>query len=158
MLGTAQVIDGIFAAAATGDLDEVMSWWADDGILEDVTLAQAFSGAAEIRSYLEMYFGALPGVRYEPIRVVIEGTNAVVEWAQQTTLAQPFDGIEGSAGKQLYFHAVDLFQITDGHVQHEVSWYGDGWFRDRLKGRRDPDQRDALPVTPPTRADGMRFG
>ena len=84
MLDTGQVIDGIFAAASTGDLGEVMSWWAADGVLEDVTLAQAFTGTAEIREYLEMYFGALlPDVRYEPIRVVISGPTAVVEWARR---------------------------------------------------------------------------
>ena len=46
MLDTEGVIEGIFGEAATGDLDGVMSWWAPDGILEDITLARAFRGHA----------------------------------------------------------------------------------------------------------------
>jgi ketosteroid isomerase-like protein len=156
MLDTGQVIDGIFAAASTGDLDEVMSWWAADGVLEDVTLAQVFTGTAEIREYLEMYFGALPDVRYEPIRVVVSGPTAVVEWAQNAHIAKPFDGIENSVGQEVFMHALDMFHIADGLVQHEVSWYGDGWFRQRLDGVSDI--RPALPVTPPVGLSGKRFG
>ena len=72
MLDTEGVIEGIFGEAATGDLDGVMSWWAPDGILEDITLAQAFRGHGEIRPYLEMYFAALPGISFEPIRLVVQ--------------------------------------------------------------------------------------
>lgn len=159
MRSTAEVIDEIFAAAATGDLDKVMSWWAADGVLEDVTLALAFTGAAEIRDYLTMYFAALPEIRYEPIRVVISGSDAVVEWAQSTVIAAPFDGIAASVGHKLFLHAVDMFHIDGGLVQHEVSWYGDGWLRARLHGEQRADIRPALPVTPPLgRLDVRRFG
>ena len=44
-LTTREVIDGIFAAAATGDLEAVMGWWAADGVLEDITIAQGLSRA-----------------------------------------------------------------------------------------------------------------
>ena len=38
---TSEVIDRLFAAAATGDTARVLEWWADDGVLDDVTLAHA---------------------------------------------------------------------------------------------------------------------
>jgi predicted ester cyclase len=153
---TREVIDGIFGAAATGDLDEVMRWWAPDGILEDVTIARAFHGHDAIRAYLEMYYGALPDVTYTPIRVVIDGPSAVVEWAQDALVAAPFDGTR-SAGRRVFLHAVDIFHIEGGLVRHESSWYGDGWLRERL----DADSVSApppLPVTPAIAAPGARFG
>src|SRR3954454_21195267 len=111
MRSTRDVIDAIFAAAATGDLDQVMSWWATEGVLEDVTLARAFTGRGEIREYLHWYFSALPDVRYEPIRLVVDGQHAVVEWAQPATLAAPFDGLASSVGRFVFLHAVDIFHI-----------------------------------------------
>jgi steroid delta-isomerase-like uncharacterized protein len=154
-LSTREVIDGIFAAAATGDLDEVMSWWAEDGVLEDVTIGQAFSGHGEIREYLEMYFSALPDLRYEPIRLLVDGPTAMVEWSQSTRVVKPFDGVAPTPGTSVSLHAVDVFHVAEGKVAHEVSWYGDGWLRQRITGRTDLPQ--PLPVTPPVLPDGRRF-
>jgi steroid delta-isomerase-like uncharacterized protein len=156
-LTTREVIDGIFADAATGDLERVLSWWADDGILEDVTIARAFVGKDELRDYLRWYFKALPDVRYEPIRLVIDGETAIVEWQQTAPVVDVFDGVAPS-GVELYIHAIDMFHVRNGLVQHEVSWYGDGWFRQRLEGAIREDVPPPLPVTPPVRSDGSRFG
>ncbi len=131
MLTTREVIDGIFGAAATGDLDAVMRWWDVDGVLEDITIARAFHGHDEIRRYLDMYYRALPDVTYEPIRLIIAGPSAVVEWAQPAVIAAPFDGTP-STGREVFLRAVDIFHITGGLVRHESSWYGDGWLRQRL--------------------------
>jgi ketosteroid isomerase-like protein len=155
LLSTGEVIDGIFADAATGDLDRVMSWWAEDGVLEDVTIGQAFSGHAAIREYLEMYFSALPDLRYEPIRLLVSGPTAMVEWSQRTRVVRPFDGVTPAPGTELSLHAVDVFHVVEGKVAHEVSWYGDGWLRQRLTGT--PGLPGALPVTPPVGPDGRRF-
>lgn len=156
MLSTREVIDGIFGEAATGDLDGVMRWWAADGILEDITIAQAFSGHDEIRRYLDMYYRALPEVTYTPIRLVIDGPTAVVEWAQTAVIAAEFDRIP-SVGASVFLRAVDIFHVADGLVQHESSWYGDGWLRQRLGGVAGEVPPAPLPITPPLAAGGSRF-
>ncbi|HEX8007207.1 MAG TPA: nuclear transport factor 2 family protein [Trebonia sp.] len=156
MLDTRGVIDGIFADAATGDLEKVLRWWAEDGILEDVTLARAYRGKQEIRDYLRMYYGALPEVTYEPIRLVVSGPTAVVEWAQSTRVAADFDGVD-AAGRDLYLHAIDIFHVENGLIQHEASWYGDAWLRLRLEGVTDPGMPGELPVTPAPVRPGSRF-
>jgi steroid delta-isomerase-like uncharacterized protein len=155
-LTTREVIDGIFADAATGDLERVLAWWADDGILEDVTIAQAFVGKEQLRSYLRWYFTALPEVRYEPIRLVIEGNTAMVEWQQTTRVLDTFDGVAPS-GVELNIHAIDVFHVREGLVRHEVSWYGDGWFRQRLENVAGVELPPALALTPGLREDGTRF-
>lgn len=156
-LDTRQVIDAIFADAATGDVDRVLRWWAPDGILEDVTLARAFHGHAEIGPYLEMYYAALPDVTYAPIRLVVSGATAVVEWAQPAVVAGAFDRVEAT-GRRLFLHALDLFHVEGGLIRHEVSWYGDGWLRQRLDGSAATDAPPELPVTPPVGPSGLRFG
>jgi ketosteroid isomerase-like protein len=155
MLDTEGVIEGIFAEAATGDLDGVMRWWATDGILEDITIAKAFRGHDEIRPYLQMYYLALPDITFEPLRLVVSGPTAVVEWAQPSVIAAPFDGTP-SVGTQVFLRAVDIFHIGDGLVQHESSWYGDGWLRQRLDPGGGPPPVP-LPLTPPQVSKGARF-
>jgi ketosteroid isomerase-like protein len=155
-LTTREVIEGIFADAATGDLERVLGWWADDGVLEDVTIAKAFVGKDELRDYLGWYFKALPDIRYRPIRLVIDGYTAIVEWQQSAHVVDVFDGVAPS-GVEMNLHALDMFHVRDGLVQHEVSWYGDGWFRQRLEGTSGGNVPPPLPVTPRLRKDGTRF-
>lgn len=154
-LSTREVIDGIFADAATGDLEKVLAWWHDEGTLEDVTIGQAFVGKAALRDYLDMYYRALPDVTYEPIRLVVAGETAMVEWMQPARVSGSFDGVEAD-GREVLLHAMDVFHVVDGLIVHEVSWYGDGWFRQRLEGATGLPP--ALPLTPPLSARGSRFG
>lgn len=154
-LSTREVIDGIFADAATGDLEAVLRWWHDDGTLEDVTIGQAFVGKQALREYLDMYYRALPTVTYEPIRLIIDGPTAMVEWMQPARITGAFDGVEAD-GREVLLHALDVFHVVDGLIVHEVSWYGDGWFRQRLAG--EAALPAALPLTPSLAADGSRFG
>lgn len=155
VLTTREVIDGIFADAATGDLENVLRWWHDEGTLEDVTLGQAYVGKDALRSYLDMYYRALPEVRYEPIRLLVSGETAMVEWMQTARIAGTFDGVSAD-GREIVLHAMDVFHVVDGLIVHEVSWYGDGWFRQRLEGTAELPP--ALPLTPPLTAPGSRFG
>ena len=156
-LTTSQVIDGIFADAATGDLERVLSWWSDEGTLEDVSIAQAFVGKPAIRDYLRWYFAAMPSVRYEPIRLVVSGPTAMVEWMQTTEVVAEFDGVTPPPGTTLTLHAIDVFHVVDGLIEHEVSWYGDGWLRQRLDGTAPVGTPAPLPLTPPLNSSGMRF-
>ena len=130
-LSTRAVIDGIFAAAATGELEDVLDWWADDGVLDDITLGRVFSGKTELRPYLDWYFKALPDLDFTPARILVDGPYAAVEWAEICHLTGPFDGVPAD-GRELRLRALDLFEIRDGKVQHESSWYGDAWFRRRI--------------------------
>ena len=141
---TRAVIDRLFAAAATGDTERVLEWWANDGVLDDVTIARRFSGHAEMRAYLDEYYRAFPDITFAPSLLIVDGPWALVEWAESCHFVAPFDGIEPD-GRPLQIRAVDLFEIGDGVVQHESSWYGDGWFRQRLES---PDP-SALPAPLP---------
>jgi hypothetical protein len=67
----------------------------------------------------------------------------------------PLDGTPG-VGTELFLRAVDIFHVAGGRVQHESSWYGDGWLRQRLGGGGAPPP-PPLPVTPPLAANGARF-
>jgi hypothetical protein len=48
------------------------------------------------------------------------------------------------------------YNIAGGRVQHESSWYGDGWLRQRLGGDGAPPP-PLLALAPPLAADGAWF-
>lgn len=133
---TRDVIDHLFAAAATGDTEDVLRWWADDGVLDDVTIAKRVRGKAELREYLDMYYRALPDLHFVPKRLLVDGPWALVEWAETCHVSAPFDGVPGD-GRELRLRGVDIFEVRDGRVARESGWYGDGWFRDRIEGPVD---------------------
>jgi hypothetical protein len=62
--------------------------------------------------------------------------------------------VNAGVGMDLFLRAVGIFHIAGGLVQHEPSWYGDGWLRQRLGGGGAPPP---LALTPPLAADGARF-
>jgi hypothetical protein len=115
----------------------------------------AFRGHDEIRPYLQMYYQALPDITFEPLRLVVSGPTAAVEWAQPSVIAAPFDGTP-SVGTKVFLRAVDIFHISGGLVQHESSWCGDGWLRQRLDPGGGPPPVP-LPLTPPQVSKGAMF-
>ena len=136
---TRQVIDSLFAAAATGVTADVLEWWHVDGYLDDVTIARRFAGHDQLYPYLEWYYRALPDLDFTPARIIVSGDLASVEWAERCHLRAPFDGVAAD-GRELRLRAIDLFGIRDGKVAWESSWYGDAWMRRRLEGPTDgPD-------------------
>lgn len=152
---TRHVIDRLFAAAATGVTEDVLEWWADDGVLDDVTIARRVSGKAALREYLEMYYHALPDLHFVPRRMLVDGPWALVEWAETCHLAAPFDDVPGD-GRELHLRGVDMFEVRDGRVARESGWYGDGWFRDRIEGPAHAELPAPLAYADPGSSKSMR--
>ena len=153
---TREVIDDICTDATTGDLERFLAWWTDDDVLEDLTLAIAFAGREELRTYLHWNFKVLPGVRYQSIRLDIDDFTAIVDWQQIAQVVETFDEISPSE-VELDIYEIDVFPVRDGLKQHEVSWSGDGRFCLRLENVSREDFPPALPLTPLLREDAMRF-
>jgi steroid delta-isomerase-like uncharacterized protein len=141
---TRDVITRLFAAAATGETEAVLRSWADDGVLDDVTIARRVTGKTELREYLDMYYRALPDLHFVPKRLLVDGPWALVEWAESCHLSASFDGVAGD-GRELRLRGVDVFEVRNGLVARESGWYGDGWFRERIKGPDDDRLPSPLP-------------
>jgi steroid delta-isomerase-like uncharacterized protein len=141
---TRDVMTRLFAAAATGETEAVLRWWADDGVLDDVTIARRVNGKAQLRDYLDMYYRALPDLHFVPKRLLVDGPWALVEWAESCHLSASFDGVAGDE-RELRLRGVDVFEVRNGLVARESGWYGDGWFRERIEGPVDDRLPSPLP-------------
>ena len=127
-----KLMHDLFAAAATGDVNEVLKYWAEDGVLVDWTLGRRVEGHAELHPYLEMYFAAFPGLSFTPMNIITDDTHAVVEWEATTVHAGEFFGIPAT-GRSYDLQGADIFDIRDGKVQEERSFYGSGDLFDRMR-------------------------
>jgi predicted ester cyclase len=143
-LSTRRTIDRLFDAAAGGDVDRVLEWWAPDGVLDDVTLATRYAGHAELGAYLEMYYRAFEDLEFRPVRIVVDGAHAAVEWAQTFRLTGDFAGLHGD-DREIRARGLDVFEVRNGRVVTESGWYGDGWLMDRLSAPDPTSLPDPLP-------------
>lgn len=121
------VIDGCFAAAARGDVDEVLSFWAEDGVMYDWTLDQIIRGHAELRPYLVTYFAAFPANTFTATAVIVDGATVVVEWASTAAHSGDFFG-RTATGRTYELRGVDIFSVEAGKIREERSFYGSGTF------------------------------
>jgi steroid delta-isomerase-like uncharacterized protein len=125
------VIDGCFAAAARGDVDDVLTFWAEDGVMYDWTLDRAIRGHGELRPYLLIYFAAFPDNSFAATNVIVDGSTVVVEWASTATHGGDFFG-RPATGRTYDLRGVDIFEVENGKIREERSFYGNGSFLTEL--------------------------
>jgi hypothetical protein len=83
-------------------------------------------------------------------------TEGVIEGIFGEAATGDLNGVMSWWAPELFLRAADIFHVAAGWVQHESSWYGDGWLRQRLGGGGAPPP-PPLPVTPALAANGARF-
>jgi steroid delta-isomerase-like uncharacterized protein len=120
-----KLVHDLFAAGASGVTEDVLSYWANDGVIVDHTLDRRIEGKGELRPYLSMFFAAFPGLSFTPMNVILDGDKAVVEWVGTALHRAEFFGIPPT-GRTYALRGVDIFEIRDGKIQEERSFYGDG--------------------------------
>lgn len=133
MTGARELLNELFRRAGDQQLAGVLDLWHPDGVLEDVTLGRTAVGKVAVTAYLEEFFAAFPDLTYAPQQVIVDGDRAVVVWQSESRVARPFFGFVTS-GRSLRLRGCDVFEVRDGLIGHEWSWYGDGWLAARLSG------------------------
>jgi hypothetical protein len=113
MSDTLELLDAFSAAWSDGDLDAVMSFFADDavylGSFGDELDGTPFVGKAAIREGVAQYMAAFPGGRYERTAAVIDGGSAAIAW----TFTYPTP--EGSASVR----GCDFFEVANGRIRRK---------------------------------------
>jgi ketosteroid isomerase-like protein len=104
------VIQAHLDAETSMDVDAVLATLREDAAYELPTINRTFRGHAEIRSFLEAVFAALPGVAHHAERIYHTDDAVLVETASdvpgmaepaRTVSIFPFDG-DQSLGERLY--------------------------------------------------------
>lgn len=100
--------------------------FADDGVLHDMTAAEAVHGQAAIAEAMRVFTGAFNPLSFESVLVADDGTTAVVEWTARGVHTGELDGIPAT-GRSIELRGVNLLTLTgEGKVAQERSFWDSG--------------------------------
>jgi steroid delta-isomerase-like uncharacterized protein len=112
----------IFDALTKRDLDQAMSYDADDAVDDFVAIGE-FRGKRAIRDFFEQLLTAFPDFEVTVHRIVGDDQAAVVQWtATGTFTGGPFQGIQPT-GKHVEVRGVDFMEFADGRLRHNTIYY-----------------------------------
>ena len=112
----------IFDALAKRDLDEAMTYGADEAVDDFVALGE-FRGKQAVRRFFEELLKAFPDFEVTVDRIVGDDEAAVVQWhAAGSFSGGPFQGIEPT-GKHVEVRGVDVMEFADGLLRHNTIYY-----------------------------------
>lgn len=125
-------------AVAARDVAALERFWAKEVVEEFVPIG-VFRGRAELRTFFEEMFAAIPDMKFEPLRIMqCDGRTAMGEWRLRGTFSGGrFQGIEPT-GRRLDLRGVDIMEFDGGHLTRNTIYY-DGMAFARQIGMLPPD-------------------
>jgi ketosteroid isomerase-like protein len=113
-----QTLEDVLAAFNAHDLEAVMSFFADDCILEmprgSDPWGRRLKGREEVREGLASRFAGIPDVHYDQDRHWVAGNRGCSEWLLSGTSA---------SGEQIAVRGCDLFEFRDGKITRKGSYW-----------------------------------
>jgi ketosteroid isomerase-like protein len=115
---TIETLQGLVDAFNAHDLDAVMSFFADDAVLEmprgPHPWGRRLQGREEVRSGLASRFAGIPDVHYGDDRHWVSGDRGCSEWLLTGTTTQ---------GDRVEVRGCDLFEFKDDKIARKDSYW-----------------------------------
>jgi ketosteroid isomerase-like protein len=112
------MLKSITAAFDRHDLDEILSYFADDAVFEGPRgperWGQRFVGKAEILDAFASRFSGIPDIRYEEDDHFVDGDRGASEWTLSGTTTD---------GQHIEVRGCDLWTLRDGKVVRKDSFW-----------------------------------
>ncbi|GAA4667239.1 nuclear transport factor 2 family protein [Gordonia humi] len=80
-----------YAAWDRADADQIMQWFTDDIVLEDVPTGHIATGVAQARAFVEHAIAMTPGTTYEIVHSAVTDDAFATEWIMRPA------GLRGSS-------------------------------------------------------------
>jgi ketosteroid isomerase-like protein len=115
---TVETLEGLLDAFNAHELDAVMSFFADDCILEmprgPDPSGRRLEGRERVREGLASRFAGIPDVHYGDARHWLAGDRGCSEWLLTGT---------GADGEKIEVRGCDLFEFRDGKIVRKDSYW-----------------------------------
>lgn len=111
------------AAVNSGDVDQVLALFTEDGLWEEVAIGLAARGPDEIGAHLDRLFTAVPDITFDVSSGFMAGDRAVVEWTVSGTYRSDFPGLPPATGQRFSFRGASVFEIADGKIHHYTEYW-----------------------------------
>ena len=125
------------AAMASRDLDRIMSFFAEDCLVDDFTMGIMNQGKAEVKASLKESFNAFPDLKITIKTQIISGNRVASEWAMTGT--HTGSSLRGPAtGKYISIPGASFMEIQDGRIKRYRGYYNRMLFLKQLGFRLVP--------------------
>jgi steroid delta-isomerase-like uncharacterized protein len=113
-----------FDAVGRHDIDAAVACWAEGGI-DNLAPVAELRAPAELRTYFEELFAAMPDLHYEVLEVVEQDARVAVHWRLKGTFTgSPYQGIRAT-GASVDAYGIDLVRVADGLIERNDSYWDD---------------------------------
>lgn len=116
---TRAVVDAVFAAFRSHDLDRFRSLLADDAVLIEPSSNTVHRGPDAIVDVVGVVLNAIPDLRPDVQTVLVDGTRAAVEVVRTGTHTGALTLAEGTippTGREVRLPESIFFEVKEGHV------------------------------------------
>jgi steroid delta-isomerase-like uncharacterized protein len=95
------------------DVDRILSFWADDGVMDDVPFGKGVVGIDAVRKGVQEWLTAFPDMHSEQEGRSISVDDAVAyEWRLTGTNEGPYDG-RPATGKRIEYRGLAVLEVND---------------------------------------------
>ena len=113
---------GYFDAIAQRDVDAMLEYWSDEGVIDLVPLG-ILRGRDEIRAFFTELFTAFPDFETTVARVAAGQDEVAIEWRSHGHFTGgPFQGVDPT-GRLVEVRGVDILEVADGKTVSNTAYY-----------------------------------
>lgn len=123
---TAAVIEDAFTKLAAFDTQGVMSYFADDAVLEDPVGTPAIQGKEAITAYVGTFQGLFRHMKIQSMDIKVRGQEAAVTWRFR---------FKTKSGNVFFLDGIGIFKLNEeGKIQSEREFFDLEYFLAQLQG------------------------
>jgi steroid delta-isomerase-like uncharacterized protein len=124
------ILNRLIATWNTHDLDQLVTYYADDYEGSDVGLAQNYHGLSGLREMATAYYTAFPDLAFTLTQTIVENNCAVLTWKSSGTHRGKIMNIPPT-GRLISVSGITSLKIKNGQVwQSTVLWDVAGLLRE----------------------------
>ena len=111
------------AAWSTGDIDKILSFYADDCVYEDIALGRVSNGMGELRVFVQDNFTAFPDFRVGLKSCFTSGDHVCIESVISGTHKGDIPGLPPATGKAFSVRCAHICELREGKAFRVTDYY-----------------------------------
>ena len=111
----------LLAAWTPHDVENILSFYTDDCIFEDLAISRVVSGREDLRTYIKEGFTNLPDFRIGAKSSFASGDHVCIEWIMSGTSGN-FPGMPAT-NKSYSVPRVAVIELKEGKAKRETDYY-----------------------------------
>jgi steroid delta-isomerase-like uncharacterized protein len=118
-----KIMEEFRAAWNSRDVDKIVSFYADDCVLEDMGLGVVCHGKKELYNFIRQWYVDYPDLRFEWKSRFNAGNWVAGEWTMTGTNVHSSNPAIPATGKRFSVRGVSIIEVQEGKIKRETDYY-----------------------------------